>query len=1019
MSIGEEMYRRIVEAVPEGIWVVDPQGLTIFSNRRMAEILGTDFDSMPKKSCFDCVFPEELSDAQRHFARTLAGDCRPFDFRLRRADGSPIWASISCRPIYDEAGVPIGLLGLFLDITERKQAEAALRESEERFRSLADAAPVMIWASGPDKLCTFFSKPWLDFTGRSLEQELGNRWAEGVHPEDLDRCLATYDSSFHVRRPFQMEYRLRRADGEYRWILDRGTPLYREREFAGFIGSAIDVTEQRRMTEQFRANETRLLAAQRLTKVGSWERRFDIRSSSIWSEEMFQILGITPDRSPSFELFLGCIHPEDRGIVLDAAKRIRSGTEPGEYRIVRPDGQVRFVRTVSEVMRNQEGEPVRIVGATQDITERKEAEAALRESEAGLALAQNAAQIGVWDSDHSTNVITIRGQYAQLHGLSPDRTTITREEWRSLIHPDDRERVDALRREAWERTHTFDTEFRVIWPEGSTHWVHAKGTVLIDDSGRPSRSAGVVWDITERKHAEAAVRESEERFRRVFEEGPLGLALVGRDYRFLKVNSALCQMVGYSEPDLSQLSFADITHPDDLPADVELAEQLFRGEIPFYRMQKRYIKKSGEIIWINLTATLVHDENGQPVHGIAMVEDVTEVKRAQEETFARQKLESLGTLAGGIAHDFNNLLGGVLAQAELALGELAAGSSPEDELNAIRDVALRGSEIVRQLMVYAGKETEAEGLADVSQIVREMLQLLKVSVSKHAVIETDLGDDIPAVRANSAQLRQIVMNLVTNASEAMGDHDGAIRVTAKCVRLEWDSPGTISDGLADGNYLQLEVSDTGRGMSSEMQARVFDPFFTTKSAGRGLGLAVVQGIVRVLQGSIYLKSQLGKGTTFRILLPCADVMAAETHGPTSGDHELARLFEGKTALIVEDEAPLRIPVAAMLRKSGFEVFEAADGSSAINLLRANGSEIDVILLDMTIPGPSSREVVAEAAKVRPDINVILTSAYSREMIADAIDAPQIRDFIRKPYKFGDLLQTLRNVFPWQRSRGLG
>jgi len=258
---------------------------------------------------------------------------------------------------------------------------------------------------------------------------------------------------------------------------------------------------------------------------------------------MFQILGITPDRSPSFELFLGCIHPEDRGIVLDAAKRIRSGTEPGEYRIVRPDGQVRFVRTVSEVMRNQEGEPVRIVGATQDITERKEAEAALRESEAGLALAQNAAQIGVWDSDHSTNVITIRGQYAQLHGLSPDRTTITREEWRSLIHPDDWKRVDALRREAWERTHTFDTEFRVIWPEGSTHWVHAKGTVLIDDSGRPSRSAGVVWDITERKHAEAAVRESEERFRRVFEEGPLGLALVGRDYRFLKVNSALCQIV--------------------------------------------------------------------------------------------------------------------------------------------------------------------------------------------------------------------------------------------------------------------------------------------------------------------------------------------------------------------------------------------------------------------------------------------------------------------------------------------
>jgi CheY-like chemotaxis protein/two-component sensor histidine kinase len=321
-------------------------------------------------------------------------------------------------------------------------------------------------------------------------------------------------------------------------------------------------------------------------------------------------------------------------------------------------------------------------------------------------------------------------------------------------------------------------------------------------------------------------------------------------------------------------------------------------------------------------------------------------------------------------------------------------------------------------MVYAGKETRAEGLSDVSQIVREMIQLLRVSVSKHAVIETDLGDDIPAVRASAAQLRQIVMNLVTDASEAIGDHDGAIRVTTKYERVGWDSPGTILDGLADGNYLQLEVSDTGLGMSSEMQARVFDPFFTTKSAGRGLGLAVVQGIVRGLQGSIHLTSELGKGTTFRIVLPCSDERAAETHDPTSGGHEVANPFEGKTVLIVEDEAPLRRPVAIMLRKSGFEVFEAADGSSAIDLLRANGREIDVIVLDMTIPGASSREVVVEAAKVRPDISVILTSAYSWEMIADAMAAPQIRDFIRKPYKFGDLLQTLRNVFPGTALRAL-
>jgi PAS domain S-box-containing protein len=245
MSDGENFYGQIIKAVPEGIWVAGLQGETIYCNERMAELLGTNAESLKTLSCFDTVFPSDLEQARRHFAAQVTGGT-PFDFRLRRLDGSPIWVRISCMPMHDAAGAVNGLLGLFTDITERRQADIELRESEEHFRKMADTAPVMIWVSGPDKLCTFFNKPWLEFTGRTMEQELGNGWADGVHPEDLGRCLNIYCSSFDDRRSFKMEYRLRRANGEYGWLLDNGTPLYNGSEFVGYIGSCIDVTEFKR-----------------------------------------------------------------------------------------------------------------------------------------------------------------------------------------------------------------------------------------------------------------------------------------------------------------------------------------------------------------------------------------------------------------------------------------------------------------------------------------------------------------------------------------------------------------------------------------------------------------------------------------------------------------------------------------------------------------------------------------------------------------------------------------------------
>jgi PAS domain S-box-containing protein len=637
----------------------------------------------------------------------------------------------------------------------------------------------------------------------------------------------------------------------------------------------------RNLADRLEQSEARLKEAQRLARVGSWERPLDPLGTPYWSEEMMRIVGLPKGSPEDFETFLSYVHPQDREKFLEAVRQVQLTRTPIdlEYRLIRPDGEVRFVRSLAEGIKDTKGVVSRIVGATQDITEQ----------------------------------------------------------------------------------------------------VKARKTL----------------------------RESEERFRRVFEEGPLGMALQGPDHRFLKVNSALCRMVGYSEAALLQMSFIDITHPDDVQGEIELAERLFKLEIPFYRVQKRYVHKGGDIIWVNMTKSIIADTTGESLYGLIMVEDITEIKRTQDEALARQKLESVGTLASGIAHDFNNLLGGVLAQAELGLSELAAKNNPEEELKAIREVAIRGSEIVRQLMIYAGKESELVESVDLSKIVEEMLALLRVSVSKHAVMDAELGQDLPVIRASAAQIRQIVMNLITNASDAIGDRDGVIRVITRRVAQGAESVRD-SESSPEGDYLALEVSDTGCGMSRETHERLFDPFFTTKSAGRGLGLAVVSGIVRSLGGSIHVTSEPGKGSTFQILLPCAETRVATTsHAMPSIEGLLGP--SQPAVLIVEDEEVLRQAVAKTLCKNGFEVFEAADGSSAIDILRAAPDKIDLILLDMTIPGASSTEVVAEAARTRSDIRVVLTSAYGQEALTAPLNSSQVRGFIRKPFQIGDLVNTLRRA----------
>jgi nitrogen-specific signal transduction histidine kinase/CheY-like chemotaxis protein len=386
------------------------------------------------------------------------------------------------------------------------------------------------------------------------------------------------------------------------------------------------------------------------------------------------------------------------------------------------------------------------------------------------------------------------------------------------------------------------------------------------------------------------------------------------------------------------------------------------------------------------------------------------LKRTQEEALARQKLESLGVLAGGIAHDFNNLLGGILAEAELIEADLAADLSPSEEVARIKSVAIRGAEIVRQLMIYAGQDLASlSEPVDLSHLVEEMLELLRVSVCKQVVLKIDLHPKLPAVLGNAPQIRQVVMNLVINASEAINEKEGSIHVSTSHVTLGQGSTLDNTSNLPPGDYVQLEVSDTGCGMSEEARAKIFDPFYTTKFAGRGMGLAVVQGIVREQGGAVHVVSAPGDGATFLVLLPCASTNALNANSATSSRVGQSNETGNITVLVVEDEEVLRQAISKSLRHKRFTVLEARDGSAAINLVGAHEHRIDVLLLDVTLPGRSSREVFEEAQRMRPDLKIILTSAYGKERALTGFNGLGVELFIRKPFQLAELVNLIQVV----------
>ena len=399
--------------------------------------------------------------------------------------------------------------------------------------------------------------------------------------------------------------------------------------------------------------------------------------------------------------------------------------------------------------------------------------------------------------------------------------------------------------------------------------------------------------------------------------------------------------------------------------------------------------------------------------------DATERKlaEAQRLKFERdlletQKLESLGVLAGGIAHDFNNILTGIMGNASMASIDLPESSAVQDNLKAIKDASRQAADLCKQMLAYSGKGRFVVQNISLNRIVEETTHLLQISISKKAVLRFNLYSALPAILADATQIRQVIMNLVINASEAIGEKSGVISINTGLTRVDHSYLGgtVLAPELNEGTYVFLEVSDSGCGMSPETQARIFDPFFTTKFAGRGLGLAAVLGIVRGHKGALKIYSEVGRGTTFKLLFPCAPG-GEDSIAPKSGSRTP---WKGAgTVLVVDDEESVRSAAAMMLRKMGYEVALAADGREAIDAFAKEPDRFDLVLMDLTMPHVDGEFAFAELRRIRENVRVVLMSGFNEQEAISRFTGKGLASFLQKPFGFEELKQVLQFVFSSQ------
>ncbi|MEN6438618.1 MAG: PAS domain S-box protein [Syntrophobacter sp.] len=543
---------------------------------------------------------------------------------------------------------------------------------------------------------------------------------------------------------------------------------------------------------------------------------------------------------------------------------------------------------------------------------------------------------------------------------------------------------------------------------GGEAYLFGKASALFDSKGNIVGAIESIRDISERRRVEEALVLAEEKYRGIFENAMEGIYQSTLDGRFLSINPALAYMLGYDSPEETLNTVTDITRQLYVNPKhrVELLRLLIehgvviKHEIPFFR-------KDGDIAWVALNARAVRDKTGRIIYMEGTAEDISDRKALEAQLVQAQKMEAIGTLAGGIAHDFNNILTPIIGYSELALQEIPTGTQLHNNMEQILRAGCRAKDLVKQILTFSRKTEQGRGPVQVGLLVKETLQMLRstlpstIDIRKHIHKDARYG----TIMANPTQIHQVLLNLCTNAAHAMRENGGVLTISLARVDIASGS-GAAGPGVEDGPYLKLSVSDTGHGMDEGVKQRIFNPYFTTKGPeeGTGLGLAVVYGIVKGLDGEITVISNPGEGTTFHVFFPVAETV--ETFPEAAP--QLPPMGSGRV-LVVDDEESVGKMLKIMLEQLGYEAVLRYSSADALEAFQARPEHFDLVITDQTMPHITGIDLAKEMLKLRPDIPIILCTGFSAMADENRAREIGISAFLMKPIVFQQLAEELHGL----------